>query len=144
MRQQSCDSYVCFCVASTAGPPGIDPQWGNGFEGNYQKIDVSGDRSQNDGASTATAVTNALAAGIDQINGLPIGNQTLVNWYAANILGGADALNQPATSFTNFQPALLTKLQTEVRDASPVPEPSSMLLLGGALLAGAWFRKRRS
>lgn len=117
---------------------------GNGFEGNYQKIDVSGDGAENDGSDTATAVTNALAAGIDQINGLPIGNQALIDWYAANVLGGTDAFNQPATSFANFQPALLTKLRTEVQDASPVPEPSSVLLFGGALLAGAWFRKRRS
>jgi hypothetical protein len=115
----------------------------NGFEGNYQKIDVSGDGSQNDGASTSTAAANALAAGIDQINGLPIGNQALIDWYAANVLGGTGAFNQPATSFATFQPALLTKLQTEVSEASPVPEPSSMLLFGGALLAGAWFRKRR-
>jgi len=115
----------------------------NGFEGTFQKIDVSGDGSQNDGASTSTAVQNALLAGIDQINGLPIGNQTLIDWYAANILGGTGAFNQPASTFASFQPALLLKLEREVTESSPVPEPSSSLLLGGALLAAAWFRKRR-
>lgn len=115
----------------------------NGFEGTFQKIDVSGDGSQNDGASTSTAVQNALLAGIDQINGLPIGNQTLVNWYAANVLGGAGAFNEPASSFSVFQPALLLKLDREVTESSPVPEPSSFLLFGGSLLGAAWLRKRR-
>jgi hypothetical protein len=115
----------------------------NGFEGNYQKIDVSGDGTQNSGSNIATAVTNALAAGIDQVNGLPIGDAALATWYATNVLGGLGAFNQPAASFGDFEPALLNKLEREVLEASPVPEPSSMILFGGALLAGAWFRKRR-
>jgi len=115
----------------------------NGFEGSFQKIDVSGDGTQNNGASTSTAVQNALLAGIDQVNGLPIGDQTLVDWYAANVLGGLGAFNQPASTFAAFQPALLLKLDREVSESSPVPEPTSFLLFGGSLLAAAWFRKRR-
>ena len=116
---------------------------GNGFEGNFLKIDVSGDGAANSGSDTATAVQNALAAGIDQVNGLPIGNQTLIDWYAANVLGGAGAFNQPATTFADFQPALLLKLQREVTESSPVPEPASLFLLGGALLTGVWLGRRR-
>ena len=61
----------------------------NGFEGARLVIDVSGDGAENEGANTFAARNAALAAGINQINGLPIlGEAGLLAFYQNNIQGG--------------------------------------------------------
>jgi hypothetical protein len=118
------------------------PLFNNGFEGLRQVIDVSGDGAANDGANTAAARAAALAAGIDQINGLVIlGEAGLEAWYNANIKGGAGAFVEVATDFTDFAAAIERKIIREVS----VPEPGTLLLIAIAMAGfGAGMRRRQA
>lgn len=112
----------------------------NGFDGLRQVIDVSGDGAENDGFNTATARNNALARGVDQINGLVIGDQNLANWYTANVKGGIDSFVVRVDSFDDFGNAIQNKILTEL---SPVPLPG----VGGLACAGLGIlaiRRRRN
>lgn len=115
----------------------------NGYEGSRLVIDVSGDGSQNDGASTSAARNSALLAGITQINGLPIlGSESgLLQWYQNNIQGGTGSFTIAANSFDDFEDAVHQKLQREI--VPTVPEPATMLLMGVGLANAAFIRWRR-
>jgi Protein of unknown function (DUF1194)/PEP-CTERM motif len=128
----------------------------NDFEGKRQVIDVSGDGAGNTTA-TARARDNALALGVDTINGLAItnGNRSLQAWYEQNIRGGSNAFVLAANDSKEFGTAIQTKLAAELAvDISPevepqdvssqaVPEPSTMLIAGGAALLGGVFKRQR-
>ncbi len=115
----------------------------NGFESLRQVIDVSGDGSQNDGASTLAARNAALAAGVDAINGLPIlGSEGgLLTWYQNNIQS-PNGFTIAASSFDTFGAAILSKLTREITNGDPLPAPSSLLLTCTALLALFATRRR--
>ncbi|TRU85495.1 MAG: DUF1194 domain-containing protein [Microcystis novacekii Mn_MB_F_20050700_S1] len=102
----------------------------NGFDSQKQIIDVSGDGSQNNGASTATARDNALLAGVDQINGLPIlgSEANLAQWYQNNIQGGAGSFTIAANGFANFSDTITTKITREM-EIKGTPEPTSIISL---------------
>jgi hypothetical protein len=115
---------------------------GNGFEGTRQIIDVSGDGAENDGAVTSTARDNALLAGINQINGLPILGETgLLAFYTNDIKGGTGSFVTAAASFADFENAVFNKLQQEI--VPSVPEPATMTLMGIGALGAAFMRRRR-
>lgn len=91
----------------------ISSIFGNNIESTRQVIDVSGD-GEGDAADDLEARDDALAAGVDAINGLPIGDQELQDYYAANIVGGADGFLTPAATFEDFEASILEKLSREI------------------------------
>ncbi|WP_339860911.1 DUF1194 domain-containing protein [Paremcibacter congregatus] len=121
---------------------GLPEFFGNGFEGTKKVMDVSGDGIQNSGTDTMTARDNALANGIDQINGLTIGDVPgLQAWYQANVVGGAGAFQMHATDFATFAGAVKTKLE---RDITGVPAPDALGLMGfGLVMMGMAAARRR-
>jgi len=107
----------------------------NGFEGFAQIMDISGDGTKNNGSSIATAQSNALASGVDTINGIVITtDQDVIDQYYNEVIGGdTPFLLSPAT-FTDFQDSIEEKLVAEIEGTMPanmvtVPEPSSIILL---------------
>jgi X-X-X-Leu-X-X-Gly heptad repeat protein len=123
----------------------ILPQFANNdFVGTRQVIDVSGDGAQNDGANTLAARNAALAAGVNQINGLPILGETgLLAWYQNNIQGGTGSFTIPAATFQDFEQAVLTKLTFEITGTTVIPVPAALPLLASGLIALGWLGRRR-
>ena len=115
------DAYIRVNSGGTAPAAGINLATNllgtNQFEGSRVVIDVSGDGT---GFATedATARDNALANGVDTINGLPIpfgpGDTTIEDYYRGNIIGGDGAFINPAEDFDDFERAVLQKLIAEI------------------------------
>jgi hypothetical protein len=112
----------------------------NGFEGSQLVIDVSGDGRQNRGANTAMAAANALAAGIT-VNGLPIlgTHPNLAAWYLDNIVTPGGGFLTVANDFNDFGRSIANKLSREI---SPVPEPTTIALVGIGLIGASRLRRR--
>lgn len=107
----------------------------NNYTAEAQVIDVSGDGIKNSGKDVAAARDEALALGVDTINGITIGNATgLQDEYINNVIGGEDAFHLHASSFDSFETGIQSKLTREISDANKIPEPSSIALMGFAVL----------
>ena len=124
--------------------PSYAINWGNplfdnnGFESTRLVMDVSGDGT---GSSSLTQAARdaAFADGI-AINGLAIGGTTIENWYAANIVTSNGFL-VGASTFADFEQAVLTKIGREIKPPE-VPEPGTVMLLVLGLLGLAGLRRR--
>lgn len=136
----------------------------NGFSSLVQVIDVGGDGEDNaspwataDRSQAVRAARDgALKAGVDMINGLPIGRGegNLVGYYTANVAGGAaggvESFVQPTATFADIEKTLTTKLTREVGAAavqsieniSAVPEPGYLPLFAGSLGMLVLVRRR--
>jgi len=117
----------------------------NAFTSQRQTIDIAGDGAANQGATTSVARDNALAAGIDTINGLAIlGEAGLQSWYNTNVKGGVNAFVEPAVNFDAFALSLRNKLVWEI---TGVPEPATVMIFGfglaGLVAARGHLRRRR-
>lgn len=115
----------------------------NDFDSARQVIDVSGDGTSS-AATTQAARDAALAAGIDQINGLAIGSQTITNFYQDSVIGGPGAFVVSAGGFDDFSGAINEKLGKEIIQ-QPIPEPGTyaLMLAGLGLLGFMRHRNRR-
>lgn len=111
----------------------------NGFESTRQVMDISGDGESNRGIAPSIARDNALASGIDTINGITIGSASgLQTFYQNNVIGGVGAFHLHADTFADFEAGIERKLIKEIRS---VPTPATIALFGLALAALS-LRKR--
>jgi hypothetical protein len=130
-------AYLGLTAVGSAINWGVAEMASNNYDGARKVIDVSGDGEENDGANTAAARNAAEAAGI-VINGLAIGPNSLVTWYTNNLKTSTGFVIQ-AADFAAFDGAVKSKIGREI---TGVPEPSTYALMGGGLLALAFFRRR--
>jgi len=87
----------------------------NTYEGDVQKIDVSGDERSNSGPPPREARDRAIANGIT-INGLTIAGTDLrlFQYYRSNVIGGPSAFVMTISGFEDFQNAIYLKLLREL------------------------------
>jgi len=115
----------------------------NGFDAIRQVIDVSGDGTTNDGIASATGRANALAAGVDTINGIVIGGSaSVLSHYTTDVIGGTNAFVLTAATFQDFENSIKSKLIREIK-GGVVPEPMTMSLMGSGLLGMIGFRRKK-
>lgn len=104
---------------------------GNAIVSDRQVIDVS-----TDGFGTlGTSTSDALAAGIEQINCLGIGAGANCGFAS-----GTGSFSVTVADFADFESALRTKIG---RETGQVPEPGTLAVFGAAL-AGFGFLRRRA
>ncbi|ADJ28700.1 DUF1194 domain-containing protein [Nitrosococcus watsonii] len=110
----------------------------NGFESSNLLMDVSGDGISSISA-TESARDAAAAAGIT-VNGLPIGDQGITDFYTDHVIT-SNGLITAAADFDNFSQAIRQKLQIETGGPTTVSEPTTLVLFGAGLLGLVGYRR---
>lgn len=119
----------------------------NGFEGFDQIMDISGDGTNNSGVAPGIASDNAIADGVDTINGIVITtNQNVVDQYLDEVVNGETPFLLAPGNFDDFQTSIENKIVAEISGTSPtgaitVPEPGTLGLFA-IPVAFMCFRKR--
>jgi len=116
----------------------------NAYDSSLWIMDVSGDGTSF-APTTEAARDNALANGVDTINGLAFGGQNIVDFYTNSVIGGDGAQTFQAETIDDFEAAVRQKIEVEVQQipGTPgVPEPSTYGIFG-ALVLGALIGFRR-
>lgn len=119
----------------------------NGFEGFDQIMDISGDGTNNSGVAPGIASDNAIADGVDTINGIVITtNQNVVDQYLDEVVNGETPFLLAPGNFDDFQTSIENKIIAEISGTSPtgaitVPEPGTLGLFA-IPAAFMCFRKR--
>ncbi len=92
----------------------------NGFAGQRQVVDISGDGRHNQGVPPSVERDRAVAEGVT-INGLAILDQdpTLEDHYRGSVIGGSGAFVIGIGSFADFAEAIVRKLVREI-SGSPI------------------------
>lgn len=92
----------------------------NGYFGERQVIDVSGDGMANEGVSPPFAVREAVDRGIT-VNGLAVANEepNLAAYYRYGVIGGPGAFIIGITDYDDFEEAMRRKLLAEI-EGTPV------------------------
>ena len=124
--------------------PAIDfgvTQFANNFEGTRNVIDVSGDGTSS-ASATAASRDAALTAGIDTINGIAIGSETVRQFYEDNVIGGIGAFVLLASTFEDFDAAIRQKLFVEITGGNEVPLPGAVIFLLTGAVGVAGMRRR--
>jgi hypothetical protein len=104
----------------------------NGFEGFDQIMDISGDGTNNSGVAPGIASDNAIADGVDTINGIVITtNQNVVDQYLDDVVNGETPFLLAPGNFDDFQTSIENKIIAEISGTSPtgaitVPEPGTL------------------
>lgn len=109
----------------------------NSISSDRQLIDVSTDGANNIG-NLANARNAAIAAGIEQVNCIGIGNGA----NCSNVIAGTGAFSLQANNFEDFEAALRKKIVREVTGGVPEPTTWAMLIAGFGLIGGAMRRRR--
>ncbi len=91
------------------------PLFENQFNSRKQIIDISGDGTSSR-TSTEEAVDRALAAGIDSVNGLPIGENDsgVYDFYRDHVIGGENPFIVASPTFEDFKFAATEKISREL------------------------------
>ncbi|MBI5902916.1 MAG: PEP-CTERM sorting domain-containing protein [Deltaproteobacteria bacterium] len=107
-----------------------------------------------DGSSTTLLTGNFISATITGVNGMNLGagsatfavtGGTLASYFVSGGMGGM--VNLVFNTSTTFGSTMYASNFTGAAkgDIAPVPEPSTLLLLGSGFVgAGFWFRRRRA
>ncbi|MBA3599256.1 MAG: DUF1194 domain-containing protein [Methylibium sp.] len=115
----------------------------NDFDAARQVIDVSGDGISSTFATQIARNAALGKGGIDQINGLAIGSQTIRDFYQNNVIGGTGSFVVSAATFNDFSGAISEKLGREIVIGQPIPEPETYaLMLAGLGLIGFMARRK--
>jgi len=129
-----------FSAGATALGPVIEAMQvsllGAAGAGDRTVMDISTDGGGNIGINQVTASNNAIAAGIDQINGLGVGGAANLNF-----VNGAGSFAIQVDSFADFEVALERKIIRETRPRVPDSGSTAMILIGG--LVGLVALRRR-